>query len=152
MRSKAVLAVVVGLLVAADNAKDDAKKEIKKFEGSWRLESLENDGAKTPDEELKRMKLTIEGEKYTLKTEDATVSAGTIKVDGAKKPKTINIMATDGDGSGQEMLGIYELDGDKMKVCYGRPNEERPSKLAAEAGSGRILVVAVKVKKDSKEK
>ena len=46
----------------------------------------------------------------------------------------------------REVLGIYEIDGDRLRLCLARrmpevKTEHRPSKFAIEPGSGDILVV-----------
>jgi hypothetical protein len=47
MRVRVVLCLAVGLLLAADNAKDDdAKKDLKKMEGSWVMVSGELIGSR----------------------------------------------------------------------------------------------------------
>jgi uncharacterized protein (TIGR03067 family) len=147
VKLRALIAGLAVFLLAGDNAKEDGKKELKKFEGTWQAVSVENDGVKAPDDELKILKITIDGDKYTVKSEDNVVSRGTFKVDPSKKPKTIDITHSEGDGSGQGMLGIYEFDGDTMKACYARPGEARPAKFSADAGSGNQLIVCKKVKR-----
>ena len=146
-----VLCAFVACLVAADDAKPDAKpdaaKELKKFEGAWVVESMEMDGQKPPAEEIAQFRLVFDADKYSMKMADNVVAKGKIKIDPTKKPKTIDVTPSEGDNSGQLMLGIYEFDGDKMKACYAMPGNKRPEKYAAEAGSGQMLIV-IKHSKD----
>jgi uncharacterized protein (TIGR03067 family) len=36
-------------------------------------------------------------------------------------------------------LGIYELDGDRYKVCFAPAGKPRPSEFASKPGSGSLL-------------
>jgi uncharacterized protein (TIGR03067 family) len=144
------LAAAAVMMLAADDSKKDGN-DAKRMEGTWAIESIEVDGQKTPDDEIKRFKLTIEGDRYSLTMEEAVISKGKMKLDSAKKPKTMDITPTDGDNTGQVMAGIYELDGMKLKVCYCGPGGERPDKFSADSGTGRTIVVAVKKKAEKKD-
>src|SRR5262249_45781648 len=127
MRLCSVLLVAgAALALAADEKKDDAKDELKKFEGTWVLVSSEQNGEKAPEEALKkaRPKATAKGDKVTLFAEDKEVMQLTFTVDPTKKPKTIDSTATTGPDKGKKSLGIYEFDGDTLKICYNE--KERP--------------------------
>jgi uncharacterized protein (TIGR03067 family) len=141
-----MLVLAVGFLLAADARDDDVKKEYKKTDGTWAVTTFTMDGNNTPEEEVKKFRLVLDGEKYTLKQEDNVVSKGTAKIDPSKKPKTIDITPTEGDGQGTAMLGIYEIDGDNYKVCYAAGGKDRPTKFGSEAGSGHILFVFKRAK------
>ncbi len=139
MRLHALLVLAVGLLVAADAKEDTAKKELKKLEGTWQVVSMEMDGQKQPEDDAKQFKVIIKGDKYTLKRGDDTVNQGTFTIDATKKPKTIDIKPTEGDNSGQTMLGIYEQDGDTQKTCYAQPDKKRPTKFSSDDGQTLIV-------------
>jgi uncharacterized protein (TIGR03067 family) len=128
-------------MLAADSKDDDVKQEQKKLTGTWSMTSFVMDGNKVPEEEVKKFKLILDGDKYTLKQEDNILSKGTVKLDLTKKPKTLDITPSEGDGKGQAMLGIYELNGDTYKVCYAPPGKDRPTKFESESGSENNLLV-----------
>jgi uncharacterized protein (TIGR03067 family) len=141
MRLQLLAVLAVGLLIAADAPKDDAAKELKSLEGSWKLVSGESNGETIPDEALKASNLTVKGDKYTAKLGDQN-HEGTIKLDPTKKPKAMD--ATDGDNT---VLGIYELKGDEFKICIAPPGKDRPTEFSAKAGSEQILMVWKREKK-----
>jgi uncharacterized protein (TIGR03067 family) len=136
MKRFALLIVAAGLLVVTAHAKDDDNaKELKKLEGTWTLASGEDDGKKLSDDAIKNSKLTIEGEKHTVKVGDNTYK-GTHKVDATKKPKTMDITDTDGPFKDKTVLAIYEVDGDTFKICYAAPGKDRPKEFSAKEGTG----------------
>jgi uncharacterized protein (TIGR03067 family) len=140
-----LLGVFALLLVAADD-KDNTKKEIERFRGTWKLESLEIEGQALPEEAIKDTRLTIDGNKFTAKDSQATYK-GTFKVDISKKPKTIDVTFTEGPEKGTTMIGIYELEGDTYKVCLDPQGKERPTKFESKKGSRNVLEVLKREKK-----
>ena len=64
-----------------------------------------------------------------------------IAIDPSQKPKTIDYEMTEGFTKGKKQLGIYELEGDTFKSCFGRPGAERPSDFTSKPGDGRTLSV-----------
>jgi uncharacterized protein (TIGR03067 family) len=133
-----VAALTIGTTAAQDDA---AKTELKKLEGTWATVSIEAAGQKVTDEDkIKSRKLTTKGEKYTLKVGDETVQ-GTIEINPTKKPKTIDAKADSGTNKGKTLLGIYELDGDSLKICLALPGKDRPAAFATAAENGQQLVV-----------
>ena len=142
-----LLVAGAALAVAADDKKDDAKDELKKFEGTWVLVSSERDGEKAPAEELKKVmpKAVVKGDKVTLSVGDKTVMEAEFTIDPTKKPKTIDSTATTGPDKGKKTLGIYEIDGDTFKICYNE--KERPKEFSAKKGSGNTLDTYTREKK-----
>jgi uncharacterized protein (TIGR03067 family) len=65
----------------------------------------------------------------------------TIKLDSAKKPKSIDLTLTQGVGKGKVGLGIYELDGDTLKLCFPQDeNAARPTEFKSTDGSRHGLL------------
>src|SRR5689334_3911388 len=123
MRSALVtLCCTLGLIGSSETAmraddKADVAKEFKKFHCVWTFASVEAGGKKAPAEEFKGLTLTFAGDKYTVKKGDEVIQGGTQKLDPSKSPKTIDVRVTGGLKKGAVMLGIYEIDGDTLKVC-----------------------------------
>jgi uncharacterized protein (TIGR03067 family) len=138
--------LVVGLFLAADTPKDEAaKKELEKFQGTWKVTTFDVDG-KAAIEDFKDPRFTFKGDKYTFKTADIT-EEGTIKLDPAQKPATIDLIITAGNCKGKTQLGVYKIEGDSLTACFADPdNKERPKELASKAGSKHIYVVCKREK------
>ena len=127
--------------------KADLEKEVRKFQGAWTFESSETGGAKLPVGELKALILTFEGLKHTVKKGDDVIQVGTQKLDPSKSPKTIDVTIADGPNKGTVMLGIYEIDGDTLKVCFDPQGKKRPTEFKSAPGSENFVNVHKRVKK-----
>ena len=156
MRKYAVVVVAFVSLFAAlrslaadDQAKNEAvAKELRAFQGTWRLDSKEEDGKKFSEEEIKDVIGTIDGSgKVSIRRGDEVIGAGTIKLDPTKKPKAIDVTFTEGRHKGLIALGIYEIDGEAFRVCIAIDGGQRPEEFSANSGSGRTIVVYKREKK-----
>jgi uncharacterized protein (TIGR03067 family) len=143
MRIHILLALVVGLLIAADDKDDAAKKALKKLSGTYDMVSGESRAEKLPEDRVKEAKLTIEGEKYTA-TFGGDAVMGTLKVDPSKTPKEID--ATDSEG--KTILGIYQFDKDQFTVCFAPAGKERPKEFSVKDGTGDFIHVWKKKAKE----
>jgi uncharacterized protein (TIGR03067 family) len=141
-----VLPIAGGSGGRADD-KADVDKELKKFQGTWTIESSVTGGVEIPAEQLKGFSVTFEGAKHTLKFEDNVFQAGTQTMDSSKSPKTIDVTMTEGPNKGTVMLGIYEFDGDTLKVCFDPQGKQRPTEFKSPAGSQNFVNVHKRVKK-----
>jgi uncharacterized protein (TIGR03067 family) len=135
--------LLIPALVHAD-AKDDAKNELKKFAGTWKVVSAEKDGEKMPVEQAGKVRFVFDGEKMTFK--ESPSSAGVtsaIKIDVSKKPATLDIAPPEGtDAKGS--LCIYKFEDGKLIICMGM-NHTRPTEF--KSGEKIGLMVLEKEKK-----
>lgn len=133
----------LGLPKASGDPQDDAfRKELKAMAGTWRPISTENNGNKAPEEILKDIRWARDADgKWAMQRDHKTVLEWTVKkIDATKKPKTIDIEVTFGPYKGQIYRGIYELDGDTLRVCLAQPERaERPTEFSARKGSNSAL-------------
>jgi len=142
-----VIAVGVTRPTRAGGDEDGVKKELEKVAGSWQLVSVEKDGRKAPDDEVKQLKLTITRTRYTLRRADRVVEEGTVEIDPARKPRGISIYPTRPEGKVQ--LGIYEWDGDdKLRICFTHPGtaQTRPTEFSTTKGPGHVMQVCKREK------
>jgi uncharacterized protein (TIGR03067 family) len=151
MRTGIVLALglTVGIaawLAAAD--KDDKAKEDKKnLQGAWKLMSFEVAGKGDDDTKDENRELLIEGDKITVKNEGKDVEKNSFTLDPTKKPKSIDVITLTGEEKDKKRLGIYELDGDNLKICIDDKGETRPAEFKTKEKGNQILVVLKRVKK-----
>lgn len=147
MKTRLALVVVIGLIVAANTADDEAvKKELKLLEGSWHAAGFEHNGRAIPEENVQSWTLEIKGDKYTF-TIGGNSEEGTIKLDPTKKPKTVDALPTSGAATGMMRLGIYEIKDDEAKVCLAAASkEQRPTEMSSKEGSANYFWVFKKKK------
>lgn len=108
-------------------------------DGGWEIVSMEVNGQAMPAETTEGLKLTITGGKYFV-NKDGEVDRGTFSVDETKSPKQMDIHPEIGPGAGKTILGIYELTGDTMRVCYQLQEGERPKGFKTAPDSGELLI------------
>ena len=127
--------------------KADLEKEVRKFQGAWTFESSETGGKELPASELAGLILTFEGDKHTVKKGNEMVQVGTQKLDPSKSPKAIDVTLTEGVNKGAVMLGIYEINGDTLKVCFDAEGKKRPTQFKSAPGSQTFVNVHKRLKK-----
>jgi uncharacterized protein (TIGR03067 family) len=138
---KRLVVLVAGVLVGAAEPPGDAGK---KLHGTWQYVSIESNGEKMPADQLKKMTVTYAGDKWVVREGDKVIVAGTQKLDPTKEPHQIDSVITEGEGKGNTMLGIYELKGDTLRVCFDPQGKERPSDFTPKAGQFGGVVRRVK--------
>jgi uncharacterized protein (TIGR03067 family) len=122
-----------------------AEAELKRFEGTWLYLEVVTDGKPVPEESFKGSRLVLAGEEFTLKESDATYR-GTYTVDPTVKPKTLDVTFSDGPEAGKTIKGIYDLTGDRCKVCIALGDQPRPTEFASPPGGGYALEVLKRAK------
>ena len=136
MKPRLVLLLSLICCFGADAAKDDAAGEdLKHFEGTWVVESMQLDGKPLPEADRRKIRLTIKGENFTF-TGSSGSEPGLYKVDPTKDPKELNIVITEGDDKGKVYLVIYKFEDGKMIQCMRLDNKSRPREFTGNAGSG----------------
>src|SRR5262249_7117574 len=93
----------------------------------------------TPTADLVPMKVTFTADKWSLRADNDVVQAGTHKLDPTKKPAQVDAVVSEGEGKGTVMLGIHELKGDRMKICFDPQGKDRPTGFSSKGG--RMIVI-----------
>src|SRR5262245_32602086 len=136
MRLFAVLAV--GLVATASLAQEDQTK----LEGKWKLPRYERAGEEKP--QLKNDIAVISGGKLTF---PALGKGLPVKLDATKTPKHIDLMNA-GSNKRQTWSGIYEIEGDTLKICIQTGSDQtRPQEFTTKgADSSRMYFILQRVK------
>ena len=143
MKIHALLVLAAGLLFAADDKPEEAiKKDREKIAGVWTVTLREMNGAKVEEEELKKILVTFKADgTLEVRREGEKVVDGVSKIDPTKKPKEIDITVRTPDGSERSVKGIYEIEGDNLRICTAGPGPDRPKEFTGKEGSGNTLMV-----------
>lgn len=134
-------------LPQSGNPSEAVKKDHAQFEGEWSMISAQRDGQSLPDDIVKGSKRVAKDAETTVTIDGTLFMKAKYTIDATKKPKTIDYTFTAGPNKGKKQLGIYELDGDRLKFCTTAPGMERPTDFTAEEGSGRTVSVWKRDKK-----
>lgn len=145
-----VLLTCVGLLLAVPSVApgDGAKKEEAKIDGTWVATSAELAGKKLP-EGGEPIKLTLKKGEYEVKAE--SLDKGTVTYDDKADPKEMDITGVEGPNKGKTFLAIYELSGDKLKICYDLAGKTRPTEFKTKPKT-KLLLVTYERKKPAESK
>jgi uncharacterized protein (TIGR03067 family) len=124
------------LLAAGDAPKGDQKT----IQGTWKVVMIEDGGRKR---DVGDKKVSFGKTKITFKDGERTLGDGTFELDPTKKPKWIDVTQR-----GNKMLGIYELEGDNLKVCYNEvPGGERSTEFVSKNGTPNDVLIILKREK-----
>jgi len=118
-----------------------ARRDLDRFQGNWSLVSAQRDGTPMAPEEVRKLRLAIQGNEFTLSKDAAVVSRGTFKLDPTRQPKQVDETITAGPNQGKVFSAIYEIDEDRHTVCFAAAGKERPTAFASAPGSGQLLQV-----------
>src|SRR5437899_736948 len=119
-------------LVTAAAEDDPIKKDLAKLQGFWKVTAAIAEGAKAPAEEQAKMAVTFTGE-------DLSLPNGVVKVklDPSQKPPAIDLIH---NNKKEAALGIYEFDGQTLKLCWSKPGTARPKAFESAKGSGTFYL------------
>jgi uncharacterized protein (TIGR03067 family) len=142
MRRWPFVLLVLALASGTEGAEEDAAPEnLKKMQGDWVVVSMEVDGMKVPDDDAMALFRTVKGDRYTVSRYRRVIGEGTMKLDATKRPRAIDARPAGDAGKAGAILGIYELDGKKLKLCFARPGMARPTEFRSKEGSGHTLTL-----------
>src|SRR4051794_19483845 len=93
---------------SADAPKEkDIKTDLDQLQGHWSAISATRDTKVIPEEEARKFKLRIKGDKYTLFGEKEAIE-GTLTLAASKKPKHLDAVRSEGANKGKPIKGIYK--------------------------------------------
>jgi uncharacterized protein (TIGR03067 family) len=138
------IAFLIGLAAVALSSawaeeNEAVKKDMGQLQGEWSMVSGSADGQPMPAQMVKQMKRVCKGDEATTTMAGQLYIKAKITLDPSKKPKTIDYQMTGGFTTGKKQLGIYEVEGDSFKSCFGKPGAERPTDFTSKPGDGRTL-------------
>lgn len=124
---------------SADPGKPDSiEKELRRFQGTWKIKTLESDGNRAPVEFVESLRLVFKGDSMTFVPGEPGFTNFENRIDPNLKPATIDMTHADGTNQGKTRKGIYPLEGDRLRFCFGN-TDERPDDFSMKPDSGRAM-------------
>ena len=132
-------AVAMSMAWAEDS--EAIKKDRAQLQGEWSMMSGSADGSAMPDAMRETAMRVCKGDETKVTIGEQLLMKAKFTLDPSRKPKRIDYQMIDGPTKGKKQLGIYELEGDTVKFCFGSPGSERPPDFTSKPGDGRTLSV-----------
>ena len=145
MKTHALMMLALGLPLTADAANEDAvKRDVEKLQGTWKLVSVETHGVKLHHSPAS---LKVKGERlFWVSDAKGARPIGTgqgFKIDPTTNPKAVDVESVEVRATGQStpiiVKGIYDLDGDTLKLCLNRTGE-RPKSFDTKKEKGNVVL------------
>lgn len=112
--------------------------QLRALEGTWEFVSLEVDGNDFTAA-ASGTKIHIDGDSFRMVGTDPTEAV--LSIDVEVFPHQIDVRFIQGPHSGNSSLGIYEIRGDRLKICLGLVGYSRPTGFLTSKGSGHALEI-----------
>jgi uncharacterized protein (TIGR03067 family) len=123
---------------------EPAKKDDKDpLQGAWRVAATEFDGRSVSPDTLKERQIVFAGDKFKVVVSGDTKRTLTFTLDTSKTPKHIDIINSEKQ---ETAMGIFALEKDELRLCYGEPGDKRPTEFDSPAGK-RIFLLTLKREK-----
>lgn len=113
-----VFAFSLGTMADESKSQDAKSKAIKQsleaFSGTWEIVTVQPPGS---TKDAKRLIFRKDQTYAALDADGKELWAGTFDLDPTAMPKVWDHRSNEAQKNGGDALGIYELDGDKLKTC-----------------------------------
>jgi uncharacterized protein (TIGR03067 family) len=139
MKLRGLLVLSVGLLLAADTKEDAIIKTRTKLIGVWNVSAYEAMGAKDPALSQQLKVLFTEKDMVVQQKDNENKSGYTL--DPTTKPMQINLVPASGPNMDKNLPGIFELDGDNLKVIWNDKGLGRPKEFKTAEDSGNVMLI-----------
>ncbi len=103
--------------------------------GTWHPIRAELDGEAAPEIALQRIELILREDVYSVSFAGDVYDGGTF----VHTASTLTLTARQGPHAGRVIPAIYQLAGDRLRICYGIGGTE-PTAFETMSGSQRYLV------------
>jgi internalin A len=125
-----------------DKGEDSLSREMRRLEGTWLPVAYQSGGETVDGDNFKKeawaqFVVTVKDGNWLAKSKEGTLRAA-IKIDPTKSPKTMVSTSTVGEGESLTSRSIYDLDGDRLRICQCFEGDQWPKDFSSE---GTYLLV-----------
>jgi uncharacterized protein (TIGR03067 family) len=135
------------LAVAGGDGKEAAKEELKKLQGTWKAVSVTYNGKDFFEKGQATFDFIVKGDEIVVQGNDAVKKEYArlkFKLDPSTMPRIFDLTVTGGIQLNVKMEGIYEVNGEELKLCVRIFGTDRPNKFEAPSGSSNAYLVLKK--------
>jgi uncharacterized protein (TIGR03067 family) len=116
------------------------------LEGEWAMISGVMDGQPMPPQAVAEGRRFTRGDLTTLKFGPQTIFEARATLNRSATPAAIDYVHLEGMHAGKTQLGIFEYDGQTLKICSSTPGQKRPADFASVPGDRTTFTVWKRVK------
>ena len=106
--------------------------------GSWTMIRAELEGEAAPELVAQKTVLLFDATSYAVIFDGEAMDRGTYELAGPTDARTITLKGDSGPNAARLIPGIYQLVGDRLRVCYGLDGTS-PTAYATAPGNRRYL-------------
>ena len=140
-------AIAVLLYLGTTQDAESIRKDKAALQGVWKVTASASKGEKVPADDLKDLALLFRGDAIHIREGGKTAENFAFTLDPSKKIKEIDLTLKVGPQKGRVDRGIYQLDGDTLRICIqSNKDAPRPSEFRSPVGSDLWLVVLQRTK------
>lgn len=106
--------------------------------GTWIMVRAELEGEAAPELVTHKTVLELDATRYAVIYDGQVMDRGTYELGGMVDARVIVLKGDSGTNAGRRIPGIYQLMGDRLRICYGLDGTA-PAAYATSPGSRRYL-------------
>jgi uncharacterized protein (TIGR03067 family) len=110
------------------------------LDGSWQLIRAEHAGESAPDMVVEQTIVRLTRGQYSVSYAGRVVDRGTFEIGGVVEQTTLVLRGQVGPNAGRTIPCIYQLRGDRLRVCYGFGGKA-PTEFTTDSTNQRYLGV-----------
>lgn len=126
--------------------------DLARLQGTWYCLSILPGGTNLPPpqemEIMKKLQVTVQGEKFMVKSAASSEKASTIKLNTSSSPKRLELV----NETGTTMRALYMVEGDVLVITFQDGNKPFPATLAVTKDLQGAMMILQKVPVESHQK
>ena len=147
MNMIAAWALAATVMAAGGDITEAIRKDKAALQGTWKVTASASKGENVPADDLKDLFLIFRADAIHIREGGKTMENFTFLLDPTKKIKEIDLTLRVGPQKGRVDRGIYQLDGDTLKICIQTNKDaDRPREFVSRPNTELWLIVLQRTK------